>query len=147
MKPKTGTHRMRLKGAWTVVRPGDQIECEPYEIGRGLMFKFERLDPEPPPPEPDYKLKAWRREDDLYDVVNQGSGQKINDQPLSKAEAEDLTGEKIEDPFAETPPPENEPEPVTETEVEPEPEAEPEKEPATNDKSKSSKKKGGKKRG
>ena len=89
MKRGMGKHYRRQRGEMVCVRPGDEIVCDPDELGNA-KFKFEQLDPTPPPPEPNVGLKLVHKGGGWYDVVNEVSGQKINDELLKKNEALEL---------------------------------------------------------
>ena len=113
MKKKVGPHL--FNGEW--IRPGMTINCDAEEIAR-VMDKFEEVRtpaPEPETPEPEdieeeetseeaEKDEAEEEEETSeeeglvlkhkgrgkYDVINSASGKVINDEPLTKKEAEKL---------------------------------------------------------
>lgn len=89
MKAGMGEHYIRRHGQMVCLRSGDQIRCEPHELGSAIR-KFDQLEPDPPPPQPKVGLKAVHRGFGKWDVINQATGAKINDQPLSKQEAKEL---------------------------------------------------------
>jgi hypothetical protein len=95
LKPGHGKHYASVDGKKTVLRPGDVICCEPAELG-GAIGKFEQLDPDPPPAAPEIGLCVVNRDDGLCDVVNEATGEKINDAPMTPEEASSLT-DKFED--------------------------------------------------
>lgn len=85
-----GNHRMNIGGQMKKLQPGEIIEVE-YESDLGnALDKFERLDPDPGPPEPTVGLVVKKRGDgdlDGYDVVREDIGERVNDGPLTKSEA------------------------------------------------------------
>jgi len=89
LKAGMGKHHIRRTGRMVVLKPGDKIDCEKYELG-GAIFKFEQLEPDPPPPEPKLGLKAVHRGAGKWDVLNEATGVKINDGLLTKEEAQEL---------------------------------------------------------
>lgn len=89
MKPKAGFHYLRQNRREVTVRPGDVVRCTKEEI-HGALDKFEQLDPDPPPPEPKIGLKAVHCGFGKWDVINETTGVKINDKPLTKAEAREI---------------------------------------------------------
>ena len=76
------------------LKPGDIIDTD--SIG-GAIDKFEQLDPEPIHEEPKAGLKAVSLGGGKYDVFNDTTGKKINDEPLGKNGAELLTGKVIDE--------------------------------------------------
>ena len=89
LKTGMGKHYIRRKGQMVMLKPGDGIDCEKYELG-GAIFKFKQLEPDPPPPEPKLGLKAVHRGAGKWDVVNEATGVKINDNLLTKEEAQGM---------------------------------------------------------
>jgi len=89
LKTGMGKHRIRRDGRMAVLKPGDEIDCEKHELG-GAIYKFEQLEPDPSPPEPSMGLRAVHRGFGKWDVINEASGVKINDKPLTKGEAREM---------------------------------------------------------
>lgn len=87
LKIGMGKHRIRRDGRMVVLKPGDEIDCQKHELG-GAIRKFEQMEPDPPPPKPTTGLKAVHRAFGKWDVINEATGVKINDNPLSKGEAQ-----------------------------------------------------------
>jgi hypothetical protein len=77
-----------------LIKPGEIIECEPEDLGR-FLYKFDALDPAPPPPKEVAYLKSVPR-GDKFDVVpifeDETIGNPINDVPLTKEQAASMTG-------------------------------------------------------
>ena len=98
----SGKHYMRDKrnqlGKCMV--PGDTIECEEHELG-GALNKFICVNPSP---SKDLKkadgaeltIKQSRRNKNQYNVHHPVKG-RLNDQPLTKEEAEEMVGGVLED--------------------------------------------------
>ena len=89
LKTDMGKHYIRRDGRMVMLKPGDKIDCEKYELG-GAIKKFEQLEPDPPPPEPKLGLRAVHRGAGKWDVVNEATGVKINNELLTKEEAREL---------------------------------------------------------
>ena len=88
MKKGVGPHSMKLDGKNITLHPGDEVRCEPEDIGGILERKFEALEPPPPEPSPTGPgLTIEVREDGKCDVINKATGNKINDEPLTAKEA------------------------------------------------------------
>lgn len=84
LKRGTGPHRLR---DGRLLRAGDEIEIPECEL-RNFLDKFEVLSPEPPRPEPEMRpLVAQPTNDGLWSVINEETGEPINDMPLSKHDA------------------------------------------------------------
>lgn len=96
MLPRMGKHYLRQGGKTVCVKPGDIIDVEEYEL-RGAIDKFTRLDPLPPEPEPTRGLYAKHVGGGRYDVMNRATGKPINDERLSKAEAQALVDKGLEE--------------------------------------------------
>lgn len=94
MLPKKGKHYHRQAGGIICVKPGDIIDTEECEL-RGAIDKFVRLDPPLPEPEPTRSLYAKHVGRGRYDVINKATGYPINEQRLSKEEAEALIEEQL----------------------------------------------------
>lgn len=94
--PKSGKHYFRRKGEMICVLPGETIEAEPHELG-GAITTYECLDPPPPPAEPTRGLFAKHVGGGRYNVINEATGNPINDELLSKGEAEALVEEKLDE--------------------------------------------------
>jgi len=87
---KRGRHITKDK----VYYEGDIITCEDEKELGGALNKFERVDfKEDVMPDPILFTIVKRVEKKGYDVVNIESGEKINDNALTKKEAEELVGE------------------------------------------------------
>lgn len=114
MKDKVGPHR-HIDGKW--YEPGNVLVCEEHEI-RGARDKFEMIEepertkstPQEPPeedkeiePGPEAEGKEMEEEENdsvglvlqhkgggRYNVVNPATGDKINDEYLTKTDAESL---------------------------------------------------------
>jgi hypothetical protein len=87
MKPGQGEHDHRFPdGHREIIRPGGRITCEPEELG-GALNKFVRLDPEQPPAQPKVGLKIIHRGGGWFDVVNQSTNARLNDEALRKGDA------------------------------------------------------------
>lgn len=80
------------------VRPGETIEAEEYELG-GAISTYECLNPPPKPPEPEptRALFAEHRGGGRWNVINRATGKSINDELLSKEEAESLVDKGLEE--------------------------------------------------
>jgi hypothetical protein len=98
MKPEVGPHLMGN----SVYEAGDIIEL--YETqATSIMFKLIRLEPreaDKPDPEPEVKLKIVEA-DGGWDVVNEKTGQAINNNSVTLEQAKALAGPKAE--IVETP--------------------------------------------
>lgn len=109
MKPGMGKHITRQNGKTVTIMPGDIVEYNiPEELGAAL-FKFEALDPEPAEEPAKEQLFVQPMGDGTFDVVNPGSGTKVNDQPLAAEQAADLANvpvDSIPEPVEPTPTPE-----------------------------------------
>jgi len=86
MRQNVGKHIMSHGGQKKVLRPGDTIRCEKYELGNALD-KFEQLEPDPPAPAPKVGLRAVHIGFGKYNVISDATGKPINDEPLTKEEA------------------------------------------------------------
>lgn len=82
LKQGYGSHR----AGGVTYRSGDIIDTTREELG-GAIDKFEAMETDPPPPEPTAVLYMVEGKEG-YDVVNSTSGIKLNDVPLTLAEAE-----------------------------------------------------------
>lgn len=89
MKPGMGWHGYVRNGKNIIVKPGDIIDVEEYEL-RGAADKFQRLDPPEPEPEPTRGLYAEHAGAGRWNVINRATGKPINDELLSKEEAQAL---------------------------------------------------------
>lgn len=79
--------------------PGDTIECEEYELG-GALDKFIRLDPttiDSKKKKDQLIVKQSRRNKNQYNVHHPVTGDKLNSNPLTKEEAEEMAGGILED--------------------------------------------------
>lgn len=97
--PKSGKHYFRRGGKMICVRPGETIEAEDYELG-GFISTYKCLDPlppKPPEPEPTRALFAEHRGGGRWNVINKVTGKPINDDLLSKEEAESLVDKGLEE--------------------------------------------------
>lgn len=94
MLPKKGKHYFRQGGTTVCVRPGDIIDTEECEL-RGAIDKFIRLDPLPPEPEPAQGLYADHAGAGRWNVINPATGKAINDELLTKDEAQSLIEERL----------------------------------------------------
>jgi hypothetical protein len=74
--------------------PGDIIELHEHQA-QGIMFKLEQLDPSPPPPEPEVSMMIVEIENDMFDVVNEITSERINDSSLTLSQAKSLVGEDV----------------------------------------------------
>lgn len=92
MKKGVGPHSMKLDGKNITLHPGDEVRCEPEDIGGALNLKFDALEAPPPEPCPERGLVIKPREDGKCDVINPVTGNKINDEPLTPKEAEQMAG-------------------------------------------------------
>jgi hypothetical protein len=89
---KSGKLHTRINGKRVTFHAGAIINLE-FSQARGFKDSLEPLDPElpdPAPPQPKLGLKAVHRGRGRYDVVNELTGVKINDEMLSKEEAQAL---------------------------------------------------------
>jgi len=87
MKARPGKFYLRSGHGIRLIKAGDIIDCDPYEI-RNHLNKFNHLDPEPSPAPQVEKLRAVKRSDGTgYDIVSSMTGSPINDTPLSFDEA------------------------------------------------------------
>ncbi len=98
----TGKHHMLIDGKRRVYGPGcpdgDVIVCEKYELGHALDT-FECLDPEPEPelePEPIIGLRAEHRGHGWWNVRDQATGKVLNDERLTKEEAQAMALGEVE---------------------------------------------------
>ena len=89
MLPKMGKHYFRQDGRTVCVKPGDIIDTEECEL-RGAKDKFVRLDPPTPEPEPTRGLYPKHAGGGRWNVINEATGNPINDELLSKEEAQAL---------------------------------------------------------
>lgn len=97
MKPRMGAHYLRQEGRLTRINPGDIIDVEAYEL-RGAADKFTLVDPppEPPPePEPTQALYAKHVGGGRWNVINPATGEPINDELLSKEQAQSLVDKEL----------------------------------------------------
>jgi len=103
-KVKSGKHYRKEKDGVKVYCTGDVIEAEEHEL-RNCMDKFERLDPKKPEEamKPKVGLKAVHRGGGKYNVINERSGKPINDQLLSREEAEQLANRGFDENIVEEP--------------------------------------------
>jgi len=101
MKKMVGPHR-HVDGTW--IKPGDVLDCEEHEI-RGALDKFEMISEAKPAssPEEDGEKKTDKaglvllhRGGGRYNVVNPETEEKINDDYLTKEEAQSLLRERGE---------------------------------------------------
>lgn len=95
-KPGPGRFYVRSGRGITLIRPGEIVEKDEAFYERN-NDQFNRLDPEPPPPEQIAVMRAVKRNDGYYDVINDVTNEPINDDPLTKEEAESLIGADIDD--------------------------------------------------
>lgn len=102
MKKGMGPHSMKLKGKKITLHPGDEVRCEPEDIGGILDRKFEALEAPPPEPSPERGLVIKPREDGKCDVINEATGNKINDDPLTPKQAAQMVGSLMPDDKKET---------------------------------------------
>lgn len=104
MKNNVGRHHLRGVGPDRVLSPGDTIRCEPEELG-GVLDKFEVIESDPSPRKPEPKpvvglIVAPRDDNDEsigFDVLNQTTGQHLNDEPLTEKEANALATRMTDD--------------------------------------------------
>jgi len=96
--PKSGKHYFRRGGKMICVRPGETIEAEEHELG-GAISTYTCLNPPPKPsePEPTRGLVAEHRGGGRWNVINQAPGKPINDELMSKEEAEALAEKGLEE--------------------------------------------------
>lgn len=78
------------------LKPGDIIDTD--SVG-GAIDKFEQLDPDPEPVLPNVGLHAKETEDGRFDVVNETTGEPINDAPLNKNEVDQLVDKDVSKKF------------------------------------------------
>jgi len=93
MKPRVGPHYLDGKR----YDPGDIIELHEYQI-KNIMDKLVPVDPAPiiaPEPEPEVKLQIIEA-DDGWDVINELTGDPINDASLTLDQAKALAGPDAE---------------------------------------------------
>ena len=88
LKSGYGSHTV----AGVVYVSGSIIEATVDELG-GALDKFEPMEPIPDPPQPNAGLKVVSTGDDKYDVVNEASGDALNDESLSLQEATSIAGD------------------------------------------------------
>ena len=98
MLPGMGKHYLRQGGETIRVKPGDVIDVEEYEI-RGALDKFQRLDPPEPEPEPTCGLYAEHAGAGRWNVINFATGKAINDELLSKEEAQSLVDKGLSEDY------------------------------------------------
>ena len=96
MLPEKGKHYHRQDGKIVCVKPGDVIDTEECEL-RGAKDKFVRLDPPEPEPEPTRGLYAEHAGAGRWNVINRATGKAINDELLSKGEAQSLVEKGLEE--------------------------------------------------
>lgn len=91
---KSGKHYARDKdGRSGCYRKGEVFSADPERM-KAFMDKLEQVDPDPPEPQPTAELQLVKREDGKYDVVHPDSGDKLNDEPLSRYKAQQLIGQE-----------------------------------------------------
>ena len=98
MKQNVGKHQMRDRlGKVLVVCPGDVVDCDPQDID-AVKWKFDQLDPEPAPDPVVPAGKEFRvvAVDGGFNVVQESSGEPLNDEPLTAQDAADLAGVSLE---------------------------------------------------
>lgn len=84
-------------GNAVVLLAGQTIKCEPDRL-KFFMDKFEQLDPDPPESVPVVGLKKEKASDEAneWNVINEATGEPINDAPLTFREAQALIRENKE---------------------------------------------------
>jgi hypothetical protein len=81
-------------GSRVEIKPGDVITVAlPEDVI--YPYKYEALDPEPPGPKATVGLRVVKRSDGYYDVVNEATGNRLNDRRLSKVDAQTVASEPI----------------------------------------------------
>lgn len=104
MLPRMGGHYLRQKGKTTRINPGDIIDVEEHEL-RGAADKFTLVDPPPEPPpelEPTQALYAKHVGGGRWNVINPATDKPINDELLSKEEAQSLVDKELPETEEET---------------------------------------------
>ncbi len=94
LKDGVGTHYMRRSGLLVKVKQGEVVACTQQELG-GAKDKFERIGPEPespPLPKPITGLRLVERAGGWFDVINEATGEKINDTAVREDAAYALAG-------------------------------------------------------
>lgn len=74
-----------------LVNPGDIIDAS-EEFYEKHKSQFDRIGPEPEQPKQDMQLRMVARSDDGFDVVNDATGEPINDGPLTEEQATAIVG-------------------------------------------------------
>jgi len=95
MLPRMGKHNhVHRDGRKETIRPGDVIKVHSKEDLGGALNKFKQLDPDTPIDGPKVGLVVVRRDkDDVgagYDLVNEATGEALNDRPLGLSEAAEM---------------------------------------------------------
>jgi len=88
MRPKVGPHYYNGKKYIS----GDEINL-PEHAAKGIMFKLERIGDAPKEEIPEVGFQIVALGDDKYKVVNEDSGESINDDPLTLKEARAIAGD------------------------------------------------------
>lgn len=107
MKKDVGRHHLRGMGSDRVLSPGDEIRCEPEDLG-GVLDKFEVIEPDTSPPEPEAEPTVGlvvvprddQDEDAGFDVINGTTGQRLNDESLTEEEADALATRMTDELFS-----------------------------------------------
>ncbi len=80
--------KKKTTGSYCLV-PCDVIECDAEKL-KHFMDKFEKISPDPPPPQPTAGLILDPLENGKFNVVNSKTGKALNDEPLSRDVAESI---------------------------------------------------------
>ena len=89
---------MMLAGEWAAIRPGDTVQCEPWQL-QSVAHKFDALDPIPPEPAPKHVIASRESSPGEWDILHGATGRPINDVPLAEHGAFQATGGSDEDRF------------------------------------------------
>ena len=90
MKSNVGPH---YDGAKQYVS-GDIIHLDEHQA-ESIMFKLDRIDPPTPEPEPEFTMIIVETDNDLFDVVNELTSERVNEEPLTLDQAQALVGEDV----------------------------------------------------
>jgi sarcosine oxidase gamma subunit len=93
VKPEHGAHSyFDESGQRRTARVGDVFTDYPDNVA-AFPGKFEQLDPSPPPEEPKAGLHLERLAPNQWNVINESTGEPINDEPMTANAARSLMAE------------------------------------------------------